>query len=61
VKNKQREITMKKIIFTCASILLIGLFFVANASACTGCVIGDSLSTEETAYKVDGIQIVKAI
>jgi hypothetical protein len=48
---------MKKIIFACASILLIGLFFVANAGACTG----DSTLTEETAYKVDGIQIIKAI
>jgi hypothetical protein len=52
---------MKKIIFACASILLVGVFFVASASACMGCVIGDSLSTDETAYKVDGIQIVKAI
>lgn len=52
---------MKKIIFACVSILLIGVFFVANASACTGCIIGDSLSADETAYKVDGIQIVKAI
>jgi hypothetical protein len=48
---------MKKIIFACASILLIGFFFVANASASTG----DNAVTEETAYKVDGIQIVKAI
>lgn len=52
---------MKKIIFACVSILLTGMFFVANTSACTDCEIGDSASTEETAYKVDGIQTVKAI
>lgn len=52
---------MIKFILACASILLIGVFFVANASACADCEIGDSASMEETAYKVDGIQIIKAI
>lgn len=52
---------MIKIILLCASILLLGSIFVVNASACTDCEIGDSASMEETAYKVDGIQIIKAI
>lgn len=52
---------MKIIIFGCISALLLGLFFVARASACEGCEIGEneSAAIDRTAYKEDIAQIAE--
>lgn len=51
---------MKKIIFGFALILVVGLFFVSQTSACKDCEIGESVSTDKTAYK-EGIAQIKEI
>lgn len=51
---------MKKIIFGFAVILVFGLFFVSQTSACRDREIGETVSIDKTAYK-EGIAQIKEI